>query len=101
MKTYHKFKAKPTTVDDHKFASKKEAKRYTELKQLKEAGEVLFFLLQTRIDLPGGVIYRCDFVVFWANGEVTFEDVKGLRTDLYIVKKKIVEDLYPIEIKEI
>ena len=97
----HKFHAKPTTVGDHKFGSKKEAKRYQELLLLKSSGEVLFFLLQTRFDLPGGVIYRCDFLVFWANGEVTIEDIKGIKTALYIVKKKILEATYPIKITEI
>lgn len=97
----HKFNAKPTIVDDHKFGSKKEAKRYRELKTLKESGEVLFFLLQTRFDLPGSVIYRCDFLVFWTNGEVTIEDVKGMKTDVYEIKRKILEATYPITITEI
>ena len=97
----HKFHAKPTTVGDHKFGSKKEAKRYQELLLLKSSGEVLFFLMQTRFDLPGGVIYRCDFMVFWRDGEVTIEDVKGMCHETYIVKKKILEATYPIMITEI
>lgn len=40
----HKFKAKPVTDDGIRFASKKEHKRYTELKLLQKYGEVLFFL---------------------------------------------------------
>ena len=44
--------------------------------------------------------YRIDFVVFWSDGNVTFEDVKGVRTPQYITKKKMVEALYPIEIEE-
>jgi uncharacterized protein DUF1064 len=97
----HKFFAKATVCDGIKFPSKKEAKRYTELKARQASGEVLFFLRQTPFHLPGGVKYVCDFMVFWTNGEITVEDVKGMKTDMYIVKKKILEASYPIEITEI
>lgn len=98
---YHKFKAKPCEADGIKFPSKKERKRYFDLKLLEKAGEVLFFLRQTPFHLTGGVKYVCDFQVFWKNGEVSFEDVKGMRTDMYKLKKKQVEALYPIQIREI
>ena len=42
-----------------------------------------------------------DYAVFWADGTVTFEDVKGYRTDTYKAKKRAVEALYPIEIREL
>lgn len=96
----HKFKATRTEIDGIKFDSKAEAKRYKELLLLKEKGEVLFFLRQVPFFLPGGVKYVLDFLVFWANGEITFEDVKGFKTPLYILKKKQVESLYPIKITE-
>jgi dsDNA-binding SOS-regulon protein len=96
----HKFRAKPTVRDGFRFDSKKEAKRYDDLKLLKRAGEVVFFLRQAPFHLPGNVTYRIDFVVFWSDGNVTFEDVKGVRTPQYITKKKMVEALYPIEIEE-
>jgi len=97
----HKFKAKPQEYDGIKFPSKAEAKRYIELKVLQAKGEITFFLRQVPFHLPGGVKYVCDFVIFWANGSVTFEDVKGMKTPLYIAKKKIVESIYPIEITEV
>lgn len=97
----HKFKAKPVTDDGIRFASKKEHKRYTELKLLQKYGEVVFFLRQVPFYLPAGVKYLCDYQVFWNNGNVTFEDVKGMKTPMYILKKKQVEQLYPITIKEI
>lgn len=96
----HKFNAKQTELDGIKFSSKKEAKRYTELKLLM-GKEVLFFLRQVPFHLPGNVRYVCDYMVFWINGEVTVEDVKGMKTDMYKVKKKILEACYPIEIREI
>ena len=97
----HKFKAKPTTIDEIKFSSQKEAKRYNDLKILQKLGEVLFFLRQVAFPLDGSTKYICDFLVFWANGEVTVEDVKGMKTPMYILKKKQVENKYPFEIKEI
>lgn len=96
----HKFHAIPTEYDGIKFASKKEAKRYRELILLKKSGDILFFLRQVPFHLPGNVKYLCDFVIFWNNCEVTFEDVKGMKTPMYILKKKQVETLYPIKITE-
>lgn len=97
----HKFRAVPTETDGIKFASKKEAKRYRELKALMLSGEILFFLRQVPFHLVGNVTYRCDFMIFWANGTVTIEDVKGMKTPMYILKKKQVEALYPIKIVEV
>lgn len=97
----HKFNAKPTTYDGIRFASKKEAKRYLELKELQRCGEILFFLRQTPFHLPGNTKYINDFTIFWVDGHVDFEDVKGMLTPQYKMKKKQVEAIYPIEIKEI
>ncbi len=97
----HKFKAKRVELDGIKFPSKKEARRYEELKLLIKGGEVVFFLRQVPFYLSGGVKYICDFQIFWTNGTVTFEDAKGFRTPLYIGKKKMVEAFYPIKITEV
>jgi hypothetical protein len=97
----HKYKAIITIIDDIKFSSKKEANHYYNLKLLKENGDIVFFLRQVPFHLPGNIKYVCDFMVFWKNGDVTVEDVKGYKTRLYTTKKKLVESLYPIKIKEI
>lgn len=97
----HKFRAISTKTDGISFASKKEAKRYNELLLLQKSGEVLFFLRQVPFHLAGNTKYLCDFMVFWADGNVTIEDVKGIKTPMYILKKKHVEDLYPVKITEI
>jgi hypothetical protein len=97
----HKFRAKPQEYDGIKFASKKETQRYIHLQNLQKSGEVLFFLRQVPFYLPGGVKYLLDFLVFWADGSVTMEDSKGVRTPLYIAKKKMVEAIYPVEIIEV
>lgn len=96
----HKFHAKPTEIEGIRFPSKKEARYYQTLLLAKKSGELLFFLRQVPFHLPGGVRYILDFAEFWANGEIRFVDVKGMKTDMYLVKKKLVEAEYPIQIQE-
>lgn len=74
---------------------------YQKLKLLQKNGEVVFFLRQVPFHLTAGVKYVCDFQVFWKNGEVSFIDVKGMKTAVYKAKKKIVEEMYPITIEEV
>ena len=95
----HKYGAKATVVDGMRFDSKAEARRYTELMTLRAAGEVAFFLRQTPFHLPGGVKLVLDFVIFWTDGLVTFEDVKGYDTPQGKAKRKITEGCYPIDIE--
>ena len=93
-------KAANRTADGITFDSIKEMERYKILRSLRRLGKIDFFLMQVPFILPGPVRYRLDFMVFWADKTVTFEDVKGHKTDLYILKKKQVEELYGIEIEE-
>lgn len=89
------------TRDGILFDSQLEAKRYDDLRLMRNAGEVVMFLRQPKFDLPGGTKYTADFLVFWANNSVTVEDVKGQRTEVYKKAKRQVEALYPITITEI
>lgn len=99
MKIKHKFHAKPCESDGIKFSSKLERSWYHKLKLLQQAGEVLFFLRQTPLHLPGNTKYVVDFLVFYADGNVRFLDAKGVETQMFVMKKKQVESLYPIEIE--
>lgn len=96
----HKFHAKPTTVDGYKFHSKKESQYYQDLELAKKSGQLLFFLMQVPIHISPGVKYVIDFLEFWANGEVRFVDVKGMKLPMYEMKKKLVEEKYPFRILE-
>jgi dsDNA-binding SOS-regulon protein len=99
-KTKNKYGSKITEVDKIKFHSKKEAQRYQELKMLQKAGEILYFLRQPMFDLGGGTTYRADFLVVEKNNHVMqIEDVKGYITKEFKRIKKIVESIYPVEIK--
>ena len=101
FKYRHKFNAVRTVNDGISFSSKREASFYDNLKILKVAGEVLFFLRQVPFHLPGNVTYRLDFMIFYANGDIRMVDVKGFKTKEYIMKKKMVEVEYPIKIEEV
>jgi hypothetical protein len=95
-----KFHSVICEADGIKFRSKRERKRYLELSALKNDG-FCWFLRQIPFYLPGNTKYVLDFMVFWKSGGITFEDTKGHRTPMYIMKKKQVEALYPIRITEI
>lgn len=95
----HKFNAKQTVRDNIKFSSKLEATFYDDLVLMQKAGVVYFFLRQVPFHLPGNIKYICDFQIFWADGHISFVDVKGFETKEFIMKKKVVESLYPIEIE--
>lgn len=106
-----KYRAEKVVIDGHTFDSKKEGRRYQQLRQLEEAGEIRGLELQPRYDLwvptPRGQkkvgFYRADFRYDENRGgqwhSVT-EDVKGIRTPIYRLKRKMVEAYYAFEIRE-
>lgn len=101
----HKFNAKRVVIDEMKFDSAMEGRRYKTLCWLRDnppegTTGVSFFLRQVRFPIPRGV-YVADFMVFWLDGTVTVEDVKGFRTKEYLRKKAAVEKMYPFTITEI
>ena len=95
----HKFHAKHVENDGIKFSSKLEARWYNIIKDMQESGEVLFFLRQVPFHLPGDVTYRADFMLFFSDGHVEIWEVKGFETPEWIIKKKLVESIYPVIIK--
>lgn len=96
----NKYAAKKTEIDGITFHSKREASYYSDLKILKKRGEIVMFLLQVPFHLPGGIKYIADFLVFYASGIVEVVDVKGMKTAEYKLKKKLVEQFYPVTITE-
>jgi hypothetical protein len=104
-----KYNAKRTVVDGITFASKKEAKRYGELKLLERGGRILGLELQPAFDLRakgGGKVgvYRADFAYHEkvvGGTRWVVEDVKGFKTPVYRLKKKHLEAQYGIQITEV
>ena len=104
MKGRNKYRAIPTVIDGIRFASKAEARRYGELKLLKNAGKIRNLELQPKylLDVGGKRIgtYIADFR-YRLDGVLIVEDVKGFCTPVYKLKKKLVEALYGITITEV
>jgi hypothetical protein len=95
-----KYRNIPTVIDGLRFASKAEARRYQELCLLQRAvavytaNSVRWFIRQPSFDLPGGIRYIADFLVIWDDGRITVEDVKGVETQVFKIKKKLFEEKY-------
>ncbi len=95
--------------DGFKFDSKKEHRRYCELKLMLRGGIISDLRLQVPFGLipsqSGGfrkelpMIYKADFV-YMENGKQVIEDTKGVKTDVYIIKRKLMK-MNGNEIREI
>jgi hypothetical protein len=100
-----KYNATRTTVDGITFASKREAKRYSELKLLEMAGEIKELVLQPRYPLKVNeqliTTYVADFRYDDCKSKRSIvEDTKGFRTPEYRIKKKLMLAIYGIEVFE-
>lgn len=105
-----KYHNEKVAVSGITFDSKKEADRYCELLLLQRAGriselqrQVKFKLLPTqrgeqRTERP--VTYIADFV-YTQDGRVVVEDVKGMKTREYVIKRKLMKYFHGIEINEV
>ncbi len=98
----HKFHAQRVTTGGMKFASKSEAAYFAHLKQLERAGQLVFHLWQVPFYIPGEPFATrlvLDSIEFWADGSITFTDVKGMETDAFKIKQRSVQGVYPIKIR--
>ena len=101
----------PQEVNGIVFDSKKEARRYLDLRAMEIAGQIQNLRLQVpyllipsqRIDgkvVEREVKYVADFT-YEQNGETVVEDSKGHRTKDYIIKRKLMLSVWGIRIKEV
>lgn len=105
----NKYRNKKVIVDEKEFDSKREGNRYKELKLLERAGEIkdlelqLRFLLQDSFKKNGRTFRKIEYVAdfkYIENGKAIVEDVKGMQTDVFKLKHKIFEKVYPdLELK--
>jgi Flp pilus assembly CpaF family ATPase len=99
-----KYRNVRTEVDGITFDSKKEARRYGELTTLLADGEISRLMLQPKFDIIVNGIkvayYKADFAYFNKAGDRVIEDVKGMKTPMYRLKKKLVEALHGVKIVE-
>ena len=123
-----KYNASKCVVDGITFDSRREAKRYQELKLLERAGEIRNLELQkefelipnqyaadTTTTLKNGkektvkgkllerkCVYRADFAyVDVRSGETVVEDAKGFHTKEYTIKRKLMLYVHGIKILEV
>lgn len=114
-------------IDGKTFDSKKEYRRYCELKLMEQAGiiedvahQVKFVLIPAQYEETNEVYtkgprkgltkqgpllekecsYYADFT-YKENGNLVVEDVKGVRTTEYILKRKMMLYFYGIRIREV
>ena len=103
----NKYHNRKVMVDGITFDSVKEASRYQELKMLERAGEITALVRQVKIELiPKTKLYRAcyyipDFTYFDKRVQKTiYEDVKGMKTKEYLLKRKLLYWRHGIEILE-
>lgn len=107
-----KYHARKTVVDGIEFDSRKEAKRWQELRLLEKAGAISELKRQVKFELipaqkdpvTGKVIERaCTYIAdfcYVEDGETVTEDTKGFRTEAYRIKRKLMLQKYGIRIRE-
>src|SRR5579872_3499173 len=100
-----KYGAKRTVVDGITFASKREATRYSELKLLERAGTISELTLQPSYKLMIGTDlicrYRADFSYKERGVGPVVEDAKGVETQIFRLKRKLMRALLGIEVRTV
>ncbi len=110
MKRQHKYKAKACVVDGIRFHSQREAARYLDLRLMEKAGEIRELELQPKFPL-----YVCrrqngelvQFAVYVADfryregrdGVLIVEDVKGVTTQAFAIKRRAFEAQYGLTLR--
>jgi hypothetical protein len=114
---------KKTTVYGITFDSKREAEYYLQLRARKEDGEIVEIERQKRYEIipaqferiplkrgknkfrlkviERATHYIADFVVHYKNADVEVIDVKGFRTEIYRLKRKLMLLVHGIKITEV
>ena len=118
-----KYGNEKAVVDGMAFDSRREARRWSQLRLLEKAGEISNLERQVDFELipvqrepdskgpMGGIIrghviekavvYRADFVYKDKDGAQVVEDAKGFRTPEYVLKRKLMLYVHGIRIKEV
>lgn len=84
-----KYRNRHTEFNGKTYASQREANRAAELQLMVRAGEIMAVCEQVPFDLPGGIKYIADFVILLPDGTYRVEDAKGVKTDVYKLKKRL------------
>ncbi len=107
-----KYKNKKTTCDGIEFDSKKERNYYLKFKAMQDLGIIRDlelqkeYILQDKFVLNGKtrrkITYKADFsYITTEDDKLHVVDVKGFKTEVYKLKKKLFEYKYQIELEEV
>lgn len=101
-----KYRAVKTEVDGHLFDSKREAERYRQLMLMLQNGDISHLVLQPKFPIIVEGMNVCSYIADFAYddrsaGRRIVEDVKGFKTTVYRLKKKLVKACYGIDIVEV
>jgi len=98
MKKGSKYGAKKQEYNGRKYDSKKEAGKAQELDLLLKAGKIIEIQPQFRINLVVNGYKICthlvDFYIKWANGDEELLEIKGFATEIWRLKRKLLEATY-------
>lgn len=105
-----KYRNKKVDWDGEKFDSKAELKRFMELRILQRAGHISdlerqpSFVLAPKVTIAGktvrSLIYCADFAYVDKHRKHIIEDVKGMLTPMYKVKRHLMKALLNLDILE-
>lgn len=105
---WNKYGAKKVkTLDGQVFDSQKEYRRCIELQIMERAGKISDLQRQVKYELipkqkgERACTYVADFVYKDSDGNTVVEDVKGVRTDAYKIKRKLMLSIHGIRIQEV
>ena len=100
-----KYKNTPTVIDGITFDSKAEAERYQELTIMEKTGIISDLVLQPVFCLQESfkkngkhyraISYVADFQYKDSDGIKVVEDIKGMTTKVFLLKRKLFEAKYP------
>ena len=109
-KSYNKYGNQKTQYKGMSFDSKKECEYYIYLSALEAQGEIsdlqrqIRFTLQPSFEFHGktnrAITYVADFTYFDKDGIYHVVDAKGVKTDVYKLKKKIMQ-YYGFDVEEV
>ena len=105
----NKYNARKTEIDGIQFDSKAEATRYAALKLMERMGLIEDMKMQVPFELAPSVIingrkkpalrYFADFT-YMEHGKLIIEDVKGIRTPVFTIKKHLMKSVLGLDILE-
>lgn len=107
----NKYNSRKVETKDGKFDSKAEFERWKQLKQMQKDGEIHQLKRQVKFELipaqkiNGKTIERaCSYIAdftYYYKGSFVVEDVKGHKTPVYNIKKKLMLERHGIRIQEV